>query len=156
MSKLILTDISISWRIEHDEKGVPCGKCVSCFANAEENVPNGRRIAGQVTMSESLFDSIKHDPMALQKWMFAESKHLWVGLAMKANQLNIDVDVSEIYTPMVQRFLEGLAKFAESEDFWTHKFYTLQTIMPGSTWLNEDGTPSEPVKEPTLMIIKAD
>ena len=75
---------------------------------------------------------------------------------MKANQLNIDVDVSEIYTPMVQRFLEGLAKFAESEDFWTHKFYTLQTIMPGSTWLNEDGTPSEPVKEPTLMIIKAD
>ena len=156
ISKLILTDISVSWRVDYDEKGEPKGKHVALFASASENVPNGRRIGGQVSMSEQMFDSVQHDPMLLQKWVFAEVKHLWVGLAMKSNDLGIDIDVSEVYTPMVQKFLEGMTKFCENEMPWYHTFYLVKTIMPGRTWLNEDGTPAEPVTEPTLVIVKAD
>lgn len=154
--KLILTDISISWRVDYGKDGEPCGKHVAFLASAIENVPNGRRVVGATSMSQDVFASVAADFTPRQKWVFDEIKHLWVDMAMKSNDLGIDIDVRETYTPMVQRFLEGLDRFCKNELPWYHTFFLVKTVMPGSTWLNEDGTPGEPVKEPTLMVIKAD
>ena len=156
ITKLILTDISISWRVDYDKKGEPSGRHVAFLASAIENVPNGRRVVGHVSMSQDVFNSVAADCTIRQKWVFDEIKHLWVEMAMKSNDIGIDIDVREIYTPMVQRFLEGLDRFCEDESPWYHTFFLVKTVMPGSTWLNEDGTPAEPVKKPTLMVIKAD
>lgn len=156
ITKLILTDISISWRVDYDKKGEPCGRHVAFLASAIETVPNGRRVVGQVSMGQDVFNSVSADCTIRQKWVFDEIKHLWVEMAMKSNDIGIDIDVREIYTPMVQRFLEGFDRFYENESPWYHTFFLVKTVMPGSTWLNEDGTPAEPVKKPTLMVIKAD
>ena len=155
ISKMILTDIGISWRVDYDEKGEACGKHVAFIANCIENVPNGKRIAGQVIMSESIFTRCVNDPDLCQKWMFAEIKHLWMGLAMKSNDLGIDIDVSEVYTPMIQKFFEGFERFSQNEMPWFHVFYLVRTLKPGNKWIHADGT-TEEIKEEIVAIVKAD
>ena len=59
MNKMILTNLSISWRVEYDEEGNVIGMNVAILTNAEEVAPYGRRLGANMMMSEPMLEQVK-------------------------------------------------------------------------------------------------
>lgn len=156
MSKLLLTGLSIAWRVDCDENGEAVGRHVAIFANAEETAPNGRRLGANMMMSEVMLEQIKVNETLFNSWVYAESKHIVKGFALKGSQLGLEVNVPDMLVPLREQLANGLKRFCENDMPWYHTFYLIKTIKPGETWLNDDGTPYREVTEPEVVVIKAD
>lgn len=156
MSKLLLTGLSVSWRVDYDENGVAIGKHVAIFATAEEAVPFGKRLGANMMLSEQMLEQIKMNETLWHQWIDAECKHIVKGFWLKAQKENIEMDIGDFIVPLRTQLDIGMKRFCESDMPWYHTFYLIKTIKPGEIWLNEDGTPHRTVIEPEVVIIKAD
>ena len=156
MSKLLLTGLSISWRVDYDENGVAIGKHVAIHVNAEEAAPFGKRLGANLMLTETMLEHIKVNEAPWQQWIDGECKRIVHGFALKAAQENIEMNPLDFIVPMRTQLDIGMKRFCENDMPWYHTFYLIKTIKPGETWLNEDGTPHRQVTEPEVVIIKAD
>lgn len=156
MNKLLLTGLAISWRVDYDEKGEAKGKHVDIWADAREIAPFGRRLGAYIMMSEPMLEQAKVNETLFNNWVDAESRHIVKGFALKGSLLGLEVNVPDMLIPLREQLSIGLKRFCENNRSWYHTFYLIQTIKPGKTWLNDDGTPYREVTEPEVVIIKAD
>ena len=156
MSKLLLTGLSISWRVDYDENGVAIGKHVAIHVNAEEAAPFGKRLGANLMLTETMLEHIKVNEVLWQQWIDGECKRIVHGFALKAAQENIEMNPLDFIVPMRTQLDIGMKRFCENDIPWYHTFYIIKTIKPGETWLNEDDTPHRQVTEPEVVIIKAD
>ena len=156
MNKLLLTGLSISWRVDYDEKGEAKGRHVAIFAEAREVAPFGRRLGANMMMSETMLEQVKVNETLFNSWIDAVSQHIVKGLGLKGAQLCLEVNTTDMLIPLREQLSIGLKQFCEDDMPWYHTFYLIKTVKPGETWLNEDGTPYREVTEPEVVVIKAD
>ena len=156
MNKILLTGLAISWRVDYDEKGEAKGKHVAIYADAREVAPFGRRLGANMMMSETMLEQVKVNETLFNSWVDAESKHIVKGFALKGSQLGLEVNVPDMLVPLREQLANGLKRFCENDMPWYNTFYLINTIKPGETWLNDDGTPYREVTEPEVVVIKAD
>lgn len=167
MSKLLLTGLSIAWRVDYDENGEAVGRHVAIFTNAEETAPNGKRFGANMRMSRVMLDQIKINEQLFKQWVEAESNHIVKGFAMKAYQTGIEVNIPDMLIPLRKQLAEGMKSFCETDIPWYHTFYIIKTIKPGESVIDDthinlkdlgdtcDGFINTS-KEPKVFIFKAD
>lgn len=167
MSKLLLTGLSISWRVDYDEKGEAKGSHVAIYTDAMEVAPFGRRLGANTMMSEAMQKEVKMNETLLNSWVYAESKHIVMRLALKGSQLGLEVSVPDMLIPLREQLSIGMKKFCESDMPWYHTFYLIKSIKSGETFVDDisidlgdlESTCKGFVnnsKEPKVIVIKAD
>jgi hypothetical protein len=167
MNKLLLTGVSISWRVDYDEKGEAKGKHVAIFADAREVAPFGRRLGASMMMSEPMLEQVKVNETLFNSWVDAEIQHIVKGFALKGSQLGLEVNVPDMLIPLREQLANGLKQFCENDMPWYHMFYLINTIKPGETFIDDTHIALEDLEstcegfannrnEPKVIVIKAD
>lgn len=137
MNKMILTNLSISWRVEYDEEGNVIGRNVAILTNAEEVAPYGRRLGANMMMSEPMLEQVKVNETLFNSWIDAESKHIVKGFALKGLQLGLDVSVPDMLIPLREQLSIGMKQFCETDMPWYHTFYLIKTLKPGEMFIDD-------------------
>lgn len=167
MNKLLLTGLSIEWRVDYDEKGEAKGTHVAIYADAMEVAPFGRRLGANIMMSEAMLKEVKMNETLLNSWVYAESQHIMMCLALKGSQLGLEVSVPDMLIPLREQLCIGMKKFCESDMPWYHTFYLIKTIKPGVTFIDDTHIELKDLEstcegyvnnsnEPKVIVIKAD
>jgi hypothetical protein len=167
MSKLLLTGLSIAWRVDYDENGKAVGRHVAIFANAEEAAPNGKRFGANMRMSRVMLDQIKINEQLFKEWVEAESNHIVKGFSIRAYQAGIEVNIPDMLIPLREQLTEGMKSFCENDMPWYHTFYIIKTLKPGESVIDDTHIdlkdPSDTCdgfintsNEPKVFIFKAD
>jgi len=166
MNKLLLTGLSISWRVDYDEKDEAKGTHVAISADAMEVAPFGRRLGVNVMMSETMLEQIKVNETLFNSWVYGESQHIMNCLALKGSQLGLE-SVPDMLVPLREQLSIGMKKFCENDMPWYHTFYLIKTVKPGVTFIDDfhielyemDSTCegfANNSNEPKVIVIKAD
>lgn len=167
MNKILLTGLTISWRVDYDEKGEAKGKRVAISADAREVAPFGRRLGANMTMSETLLNQVKVNETLFNSWVDAESQHIVRGFALKGSQLGLKVSVPDMLMPLREQLANGLKQFCENDMPWYHIFHLIKTIKPGETLIDDTHIALGDLEstcegfvnnsnEPKVIVIKAD
>ena len=167
MNKLLLTGLSISWRVDYDEKGEAKCTHVAIRVNAEEAAPFGKRLGANLMLTETMLEHIKANEVSWQQWIDEECKRISYGFALKAAQENMEMNPLEFIVPMRTQLKIGMKRFCETGMPWCHTFYLIKTIKPGETIVDDIHISLEDLertcegfvnnsKEPKVIVIKAD
>ena len=167
MNKILLTGLTISWRVDYDKKGEAKGKYVAISADAGEVAPFGRRLGANTMMSEMLFKQAKVNERLFNSWVDAESKYIVKCFALEGLQLGLEVNVPDMLIPLREQLANGLKQFCENDMPWYHIFYLINTIKPGETFIDDTHIAFEDLEstckgfinngnEPKVIVIKAD
>jgi hypothetical protein len=167
MNKLLLTGLSISWRVDYDEKGEAIGKHVAICVNAEEAAPFGKRLGANLMLTEAMLNQIKVNEALWKQWIDEECKRILHGFAFKAAQENIEMNPLDFIVPMRTQLDIGIKRFCENERPWHHIFYLIKTLKPGETIIDDIHISLKDLEstcegfintgnEPKVIVIKAD
>lgn len=168
MNKILLTGLSILWRVDYDEKGKAKGKHVDISSDAMEVAPFGRRLGVNVMMSEAMLEQIKVDEKLFNSWVDAESQHIVRGFAQKCSQLVLGVNEADMFIALREQLDNGLKRFCENDMPWFHTFFLIKTLKPGETFIDDTHLALEDLEStcegfvntssilPKVVVIKAD
>jgi hypothetical protein len=167
MNKLLLTGLSISWRVDYDEKGEAIGKHVVIRFNAEEAAPFGKRLGANLMLTETMLNQIKVNEALWKQWIDDECKYIVHSFALKAAQENIEMKPLDFIVPMRTQLDIGMKRFCENERPWHHMFYLIKTLKPCETIIDDTHISFKDLdstcegfannsNEPKVIVIKAD